>query len=152
MLRTRIPGINTNRHSATLSLGTPGVLHGVRTYLLQSPTDQIIETHSVSAGLDYPGVGPEHSWLKDSNRAEYIVANDEEALRGFRLLTQSEGIIPGTHNSIGPPDRSLIMRCSPGVCACCLGHGSSSQNSVQGQKCCHGEWNTTTYAFLLFNL
>jgi tryptophan synthase len=71
------------------------VLHGVRTYLLQTDEGQIVETHSVSAGLDYPGVGPEHAWLKDSGRAEYIVANDEEALRGFRMATQMEGIIPG---------------------------------------------------------
>jgi tryptophan synthase len=72
------------------------VLHGVRTYILQSKAGQIIETHSISAGLDYPGVGPEHAWLKDSGRAEYVVATDEEALRGFRMLTQMEGIIPGT--------------------------------------------------------
>lgn len=88
-------GVDTERHSATLSAGTPGVLHGVRTYLLQSAGGQIIETHSVSAGLDYPGVGPEHAWLKDSGRAEYVVATDEDALRGFRLCTQLEGIIPG---------------------------------------------------------
>ncbi len=88
-------GLDTDKHSATLSRGQPGVLHGVRTYLLQSPTGQIIETHSISAGLDYPGVGPEHAWLKDSGRAEYMAATDEEALRGFRLLTQREGIIPG---------------------------------------------------------
>lgn len=91
-----LPGVTTEKHSATLSKGTPGVLHGVRTYLLQSPTGQIIETHSVSAGLDYPGVGPEHAWLKESGRAEYVVATDEDALRGFRLCTQLEGIIPGT--------------------------------------------------------
>lgn len=88
-------GIDGERHSATLARGEPGVLHGVRTYILQSKTGQIIETHSVSAGLDYPGVGPEHAWLKDSGRAEYLVATDEEALRGFRLCTQLEGIIPG---------------------------------------------------------
>lgn len=88
-------GTDTDRHSATLSRGVPGVLHGVRTYLLQSKTGQIIETHSISAGLDYPGVGPEHAWLKDSGRAEYVSATDEEALRGFRMLTQREGIIPG---------------------------------------------------------
>lgn len=76
-------------------MGTPGVLHGVRTYLLQSEAGQITETHSISAGLDYPGVGPEHAWLKDSGRAEYLVATDEDALRGFRALTQLEGIIPG---------------------------------------------------------
>ena len=89
-------GIDGDKHSATLSKGQPGVLHGVRTYILQSPTGQIIETHSISAGLDYPGVGPEHAWLKDSGRAEYVVATDEEALRGFRMCTQLEGIIPGT--------------------------------------------------------
>ena len=92
-------GIHTDRHSATLSMGHPGVLHGVRTYLLQSPTGQIIETHSISAGLDYPGVGPEHAWLKDSGRAEYVVATDEDALRGFRLCTQLEGIIPALESS-----------------------------------------------------
>ncbi len=90
-----VTGVHTEKHSATLSAGSPGVLHGVRTYLLQSPAGQIIETHSVSAGLDYPGVGPEHAWLKDSGRAEYIVATDEDALRGFRMCTQLEGIIPG---------------------------------------------------------
>ena len=73
------------------------MLHGVRTYILQSKAGQIIETHSISAGLDYPGVGPEHAWLKDSGRAEYVVATDEEALRGFRMLTQREGIIPGNY-------------------------------------------------------
>jgi tryptophan synthase len=90
-----VQGIDGDRHSATLSMGQPGVLHGVRTYILQSKSGQIVETHSISAGLDYPGVGPEHAWLKDSGRAEYVVATDEEALRGFRMLTQLEGIIPG---------------------------------------------------------
>jgi tryptophan synthase len=94
--RDLFAGIDGDRHSATLAKGQPGVLHGVRTYILQSPAGQIIETHSVSAGLDYPAVGPEHAWLKDSGRAEYAVATDEEALRGFRLCTQLEGIIPGT--------------------------------------------------------
>lgn len=92
-------GVDTERHSATLSRGVPGVLHGVRTYLLQSAHGQIIETHSISAGLDYPGVGPEHAWLKDSGRAEYVSATDEEALRGFRMLTQLEGIIPALESS-----------------------------------------------------
>ncbi|KAJ8461865.1 hypothetical protein ONZ45_g18141 [Pleurotus djamor] len=92
-------GLDGDRHSATLSKGNPGVLHGVRTYILQSPVGQIIETHSISAGLDYPGVGPEHAYLKDSGRAEYVVATDEEALRGFRLLTQKEGIIPALESS-----------------------------------------------------
>ncbi|KAJ7085824.1 bifunctional tryptophan synthase TRP1 [Mycena belliarum] len=92
-------GIDGDRHSATLSMGQPGVLHGVRTYILQSTAGQIVETHSISAGLDYPGVGPEHAWLKDSGRAEYTVATDEEALRGFRMLTQLEGIIPALESS-----------------------------------------------------
>ena len=91
-----VAGVDGDKHSATLSKGQPGVLHGVRTYILQSSSGQINETHSISAGLDYPGVGPEHAWLKDSGRAEYVVATDEEALRGFRLCTQLEGIIPGT--------------------------------------------------------
>ncbi|KZP21204.1 bifunctional tryptophan synthase TRP1 [Athelia psychrophila] len=92
-------GIDGVRHSATLSKGVPGVLHGVRTYILQSTAGQIIETHSISAGLDYPGVGPEHAWLKDSGRAEYVVATDEEALRGFRMCTQMEGIIPALESA-----------------------------------------------------
>lgn len=87
-------GVNTSHHSATLSKGTKGVLHGVRTYILQSPSGQILGTHSISAGLDYPGVGPEHAFLKDSGRAEYVVADDVEALKGFRMCTELEGIIP----------------------------------------------------------
>ncbi|KAI0647561.1 bifunctional tryptophan synthase TRP1 [Trametes meyenii] len=92
-------GLGGDKHSATLSKGHAGVFHGVRTYVLQSTTGQIVETHSISAGLDYPGVGPEHAWLKDSGRAEYTVATDEEALRGFRTLTQLEGIIPALESS-----------------------------------------------------
>ena len=92
-------GIDGDKHSATLAKGQPGVLHGVRTYILQDRAGQIIETHSISAGLDYPGVGPEHAWLKDSGRAEYVVATDEEALRGFRMITQLEGIIPALESS-----------------------------------------------------
>ena len=82
------------RNAATLVAGSPGVLHGTRTYLLQDKAGQILDTHSISAGLDYPGVGPEHSWLKTSERAEYIAADDAEALEGFQRLTRSEGIIP----------------------------------------------------------
>ena len=87
-------GINTSEHSATLVKGDIGVLHGTKTYLLQDNDGQIIETHSISAGLDYPGVGPEHSLLKDINRATYVAVNDKEALEGFNLLSQTEGIIP----------------------------------------------------------
>ena len=92
-------GPDSDKHGATLTKGTPGVFHGVKTYILQSESGQIIETHSISAGLDYPGVGPEHAWLKDSGRAEYVAATDEQALRGFRMLTQLEGIIPALESS-----------------------------------------------------
>ncbi len=87
-------GIETGRHAAPLSAGIPGVLHGNRTYLMEDDNGQIIETHSVSAGLDYPGVGPEHSWLKDTKRANYVAVNDDEALAAFRKLTRIEGIMP----------------------------------------------------------
>lgn len=92
-------GIETGRHAASLSAGTPGVLHGNRTYLLQDPNGQIIETHSISAGLDYPGVGPEHAWLKDSSRAEYVGVTDAEALQAFHALCRMEGIIPALESS-----------------------------------------------------
>ena len=92
-------GIETGRHSAPLSAGRPGVLHGNRTYLMQDETGQIIETHSISAGLDYPGVGPEHAWLKDSGRASYVAITDDEALQGFHALTRLEGIIPALETS-----------------------------------------------------
>ena len=82
------------RHAATLSAGRPGVLHGARSYLLQDEGGQVLEAHSISAGLDYPGVGPEHSWLMESGRAEYVSVTDEQALAGFRLLCETEGIIP----------------------------------------------------------
>ena len=87
-------GVETGRHSASLSAGTPGVLHGNRTYLLQDEDGQILDTQSVSAGLDYPGVGPEHSWLKDSGRAEYVAVTDADALKAFHECCQIEGIIP----------------------------------------------------------
>ena len=84
---------------ASLSAGRVGVLHGNRTYLLEDSDGQIIETHSVSAGLDYPGVGPEHAWLKDSARAEYVSITDDEALAAFHMLTRTEGIIPALESS-----------------------------------------------------
>jgi tryptophan synthase beta chain len=87
-------GVETLRHAATLSMGRPGVLHGAKSYLLQDEDGQTLESHSISAGLDYPGVGPEHSWLKDIGRAEYIPITDTEAMAGLKLLSQTEGIIP----------------------------------------------------------
>jgi tryptophan synthase beta chain len=92
-------GIETGRHSAALCAGRPGVLHGNRTYLMADDDGEIIETHSISAGLDYPGVGPEHAWLKDTGRAEYVSITDDEALQGFHALTKMEGIIPALESS-----------------------------------------------------
>ena len=92
-------GLATGHHAATLCAGRPGVLHGNRTYLLQDDDGQIIETHSISAGLDYPGVGPEHAWLKDSGRAEYVAATDQEALNAFHTLCRFEGIMPALESS-----------------------------------------------------
>jgi tryptophan synthase beta chain len=92
-------GLDTGKHAASLTKGYPGVLHGNRTYLLQDENGQIIETHSVSAGLDYPGVGPEHSYLKDSGRAEYVSITDEEALKAFHDSCHIEGIIPALESS-----------------------------------------------------
>jgi tryptophan synthase beta chain len=92
-------GLDSGKHSATLSAGSPGVLHGTASYLLQDRNGQVIETHSVSAGLDYPGVGPEHSYLKDTGRATYVSATDEEALEAFQWLARAEGIIPALESS-----------------------------------------------------
>jgi tryptophan synthase beta chain len=116
-------GIETGRHAASLSAGSPGVLHGNRTYLLQDANGQIIETHSVSAGLDYPGVGPEHAYLKDIGRAEYVGITDDEAMAAFHVLCRTEGIIPALESShalayamkLAPtmrPDQSLLVNLS----------------------------------------
>ena len=116
-------GIETGKHSATLSQGTPGVLHGNRTYLLQDEDGQIIETHSVSAGLDYPGVGPEHAWLKDIGRAQYVSVTDEEAIAAFHHCCQIEGIIPAletahalayaaTFAATLPKDKTILVNLS----------------------------------------
>jgi tryptophan synthase beta chain len=92
-------GIESGKHAATLCTGKPGVLHGNRTYLLETEDGQIIETHSISAGLDYPGVGPEHAWLKDAHRARYVSITDSEALAAFHELTRIEGIMPALESS-----------------------------------------------------
>ncbi|MCU0897039.1 MAG: tryptophan synthase subunit beta [Burkholderiales bacterium] len=92
-------GVASGKHAASLTAGVPGVLHGNRTYLLQDQDGQIVETHSISAGLDYPGVGPEHAWLKDSGRAEYVVIDDAEALQAFHDCCHYEGIIPALESS-----------------------------------------------------
>ncbi|KAH7103962.1 bifunctional tryptophan synthase TRP1 [Auriculariales sp. MPI-PUGE-AT-0066] len=126
-------GIHTNKHSATLTAGTPGVLHGVRTYLLQDGKGQVVETHSISAGLDYPGVGPEHAYLKDINRAEYTAATDEEALRGFRTLTQLEGIIPAlesAHAVWGGMELAKTLSKDQDVVICLSGRGDKDVEQI----------------------
>ncbi len=116
-------GLASGRHAASLCAGTPGVLHGNRTYLLQDANGQITETHSISAGLDYPGVGPEHAWLKDQQRAEYVAVTDDEALKAFSDLCHYEGIIPALESAhaaayaakIAPSlakDRTLLVNLS----------------------------------------
>jgi tryptophan synthase beta chain len=116
-------GVQSGYHAASLTAGTPGVLHGNRTYLLQDANGQITETHSVSAGLDYPGVGPEHAWLKDSGRAEYVPVNDDEALEAFHHCCRIEGIIPALETSHAlayaaklaptlPKDKSILVNLS----------------------------------------
>jgi tryptophan synthase beta chain len=92
-------GLQTGKHAASLSAGSPGVLHGNRTYLMQDANGQIQDTHSISAGLDYPGVGPEHAWLKDTGRAQYVAVTDDEALEAFHALCRLEGIIPALESS-----------------------------------------------------
>ncbi|HTP60589.1 MAG TPA: tryptophan synthase subunit beta [Burkholderiales bacterium] len=116
-------GLATGKHAASLNAGTPGVLHGNRTYLLQDANGQITETHSVSAGLDYPGVGPEHAWLKDQGRAEYVAITDDEALKAFGDLCRLEGIIPALESAHAvayavkiapsmPKDKALLVNLS----------------------------------------
>jgi len=126
-------GLETGEHAAPLCMGTPGVLHGNRTYLMQDKNGQILGTHSISAGLDYPGVGPEHSWLKDIGRVNYVAIDDEEAMQGFRDLTQYEGIIPALESShalayatkLAPtmsPEQTIIINLS--------GRGDKDMNTI----------------------
>jgi tryptophan synthase beta chain len=107
-------GLATGRHAATLCAGRPGVLHGNRSYLLQDENGQIVDTHSISAGLDYPGVGPEHAWLKDSGRARYVSVTDEEALAAFHTLCRLEGIIPALESSHALAHAAKMAREMPG--------------------------------------
>jgi len=134
-------GIATGKHSASLGGGIPGVLHGNRTYLLQDENGQIMETHSVSAGLDYPGVGPEHAWLKDSDRAEYVSVTDEEAVQAFHDCCRIEGIIPALESAHAiayavkfaktlPKDKSILINLS--------GRGDKDMHTVQEYDRQHG--------------
>ncbi|HIJ94215.1 MAG TPA: tryptophan synthase subunit beta [Desulfuromonadales bacterium] len=126
-------GIETGRHAAPLCAGTPGILHGNKTYLLQDQNGQINHAHSISAGLDYPGVGPEHSWLKDSGRAEYVSVTDDEALEGFSFLTREEGIIPALESSHAI---AHVMKLAPtlskdaSIVVCLSGRGDKDMHTV----------------------
>ncbi|KAF2763815.1 tryptophan synthase [Teratosphaeria nubilosa] len=126
-------GVDTPRHSATLTGGKPGVLHGVRTYILQNAEGQITDTHSISAGLDYPGVGPELSGWKDSSRAKFIAATDAEAFIGFRLLSELEGIIPAletSHAIFGAIELAKTMGQDENIVICLSGRGDKDVQSV----------------------
>jgi tryptophan synthase beta chain len=103
-------GVDTGRHAATLTGGSPGVLHGARSYVLQDEDGQTRESHSISAGLDYPGVGPEHAWLKDTGRATYAPITDREAMDAFRLLCRTEGIIPAIESAHALAGASVVAR------------------------------------------
>eukprot|EP00834_Sanchytrium_tribonematis_P001029 NODE_22_length_42145_cov_1.310612.p3 type:complete len:660 gc:universal NODE_22_length_42145_cov_1.310612:4619-6598(+) len=126
-------GLDSGKHSAPLSKGKPGVLHGTRTYLMQDSNGQIAETHSISAGLDYPGVGPEHSFLKDSKRAIYLSATDEECLQGFKLLSELEGIIPAletSHAIFASIDIARNMKPEENLVICLSGRGDKDVATV----------------------
>jgi tryptophan synthase beta chain len=127
-------GLNSGAHAAPLSRGRPGVLHGARSYLMQDAAGQVLATHSISAGLDYPGVGPEHSALRDSGRVEYLAATDDEALAAFHTLCRLEGIIPALESShalhvaagiaaIASPDAVVLV--------CLSGRGDKDVDTVR---------------------
>ena len=126
-------GLATGRHSASLTAGVPGVLHGNRTYLLQDEDGQIVDTHSVSAGLDYPGVGPEHAWLKDTGRAQYVVVDDDEALAAFHDCCRIEGILPALESSHALAHAARIAPSMPKDCAILVnlsGRGDKDMHTV----------------------
>jgi len=126
-------GVDTPRHAASIGRGRPGVLHGAKTYVLQDEDGQTIESHSISAGLDYPGVGPEHSWLNDIGRASYIPATDDEAMQALRLLSRTEGIIPAIESAHALAGALRIGRelGADGVVAVCLsGRGDKDMDTA----------------------
>jgi tryptophan synthase beta chain len=126
-------GVDTPRHAATISKGSPGVLHGSRSYLLQDKDGQVTEAHSISAGLDYPGVGPEHAWLKDIGRVQYFSAADQEALDAFQLLSKLEGIIPALESAHALAHVAKIaptMRKDQTIVVCLSGRGDKDVFSV----------------------
>ncbi len=127
-------GVDTGRHAATLATGRPGVLHGSFSYLLQDQDGQIVETHSISAGLDYPGVGPEHAYLKDIQRATYVAVTDTEAMEGFRLLSSTEGIIPAlepAHAIAYVAELAPTLKSDAIVLVCLSGRGDKDLQTIQ---------------------
>jgi tryptophan synthase beta chain len=126
-------GLDTGAHAASLTAGQVGVLHGNKTYLLQDETGQIREAHSISAGLDYPGVGPEHAWLRDSGRATYVTATDDEAVEALRLLAETEGIIPALETAHAIAHTARIaprMKKSDVLLVCLSGRGDKDMGTV----------------------
>ena len=126
-------GVDTGRHAAPLCAGHPGVLHGNRTYLMQDDNGQIIETHSISAGLDYPGVGPEHSWLKESGRVNYVNITDDQAMSAFHQLTLTEGIMPAlesSHAMAQGVEIAASMSANQAVLICLSGRGDKDVHTV----------------------
>ena len=127
-------GVSSGSHAATLVGGRPGVLHGSYSYLLQDENGQVLETHSVSAGLDYPGVGPEHSYLKDSERAKYVAVDDSQALDAFRLLCRTEGIIPAlesAHAVAYAAELAPTLSSDVTILVCLSGRGDKDLQTVQ---------------------
>jgi tryptophan synthase beta chain len=128
-------GINTGKHAATLCKGSVGVLHGSKSYILQNDDGQIEIAHSISAGLDYPGVGPEHAYFKDSGRADYVAVTDTQALEGFKMLTETEGIIPALESSHALHHASRMARRMPKsktIIVCLSGRGDKDVDIVRG--------------------
>jgi len=125
--------VNTQKHAATLTQGRPGVLHGAMSYLLQDADGQVIEPHSISAGLDYPGVGPEHSYLKDIGRAEYYSVTDQEAVNALRRLSQLEGIIPALETAHAIAYLETLcpqLSGSPRIVINCSGRGDKDVQTI----------------------
>jgi len=126
-------GIDSGKHCLPLIVGTPGILHGTRTFILQDKEGQIDETHSVSAGLDYPGVGPEHAHLKHSGRAEYVAVSDKEALEGFQLLARNEGILPAletSHAIYWACKQAQKMNKDQNILICLSGRGDKDMGTI----------------------
>ena len=148
-------GIESGRHAATINAGTPGVLHGARTYLLQDEDGQTIESHSISAGLDYPGVGPEHAHLADSGRAVYEPVSDDEAMAAFKLLTQTEGIIPAIESAhavagalrLGRRIAEEDPQATPSILVCLSGRGDKDVDTAFSYFGLAGEPDVTVGAF-----